>query len=102
MEGAIHQPGINMTEDAMQELAMRVASILESNSISRLIPAETAQWLRESTFGTGMRYHYVMPLAGGNALQILMNITIAGEVEIELHDTTGMSFWRGTLREMRK
>lgn len=102
MEGAIQQPGINMTEAAMEELAIRVASILEGNSISRLIPADTAEWLRESSFGTGMRYHYVMPLSGGNALRISANITIGGEIELILADTTDSPFWSATLREMRK
>lgn len=91
-----------LTTSQFEALVMRVSAELEYNSISRLIPHETAKWLRDSVFGRGMQYQYVMPLAGSNAMTVLLYITIAGEIRIELADMTGERFWNGTLKEMKE
>jgi len=90
-----------ISEEMLGELAMRVATILESNSISRLIPKEVAKWLSESIFGYAQQYEFLMPLSGGAALRIKMKVNIDGSIEMVLADSSNYDFWKGTLREMK-
>ena len=90
-----------LSDEELNELAIKVSTILEGNSISRIIPSDVAQWLRDSTFNRGMTYQFVMPLAGSSALMINLKVTLAGEIEITLNDQTNSPFWTGTLKELK-
>ena len=85
-----------LSEDELNELAIKVAARLESAQISRLIPKNIQDALKKWTMGYPYKNQFVMPIGPGG-LMIELEVQPDGSFKMTLADITGYKFWNAHL-----
>lgn len=85
-----------LTDEEMNELAIKVAVRLESTQVTRLIPKEIQAAYAKASYGYPMTQMQVIPI--GSAM-ILMDFKIDpdGSMHLTLSDTNHQHFWSAHL-----
>lgn len=69
---------------------------LGQSVIPSSIPAHIGEWLRSVASHGAWCYTYMIPLGGSNAIRADWRVNPDGTLNLELQDTSGQPFWRGT------
>lgn len=83
---------------AAESFAAAVVEKLGASVIPSSIPAEVGDWIREAVKHGGCVYRYMIPMGGATALFTDWRVNPDGTLNLELQDTNGRPFWRGTFR----
>lgn len=85
-----------LTNEELNELAIRVSARMNGTQISRVIPKIVQDKLKELTQGYPYRNQFVMPIGSGD---IMFDVTIQsdGSIKMELSDLTHYRFWEAHL-----
>ena len=85
-------------EVLFDKVACKVAERLSASVIPSSFPAEIGDWIRETTEHGGCVYRHMIPMRGPTAMFADYRINPDGTLNMELQDTNGCPFWRGTFR----
>lgn len=87
---------MELTEAQLNELAIKVAAILDGNSVSRLIPMEIGEWIRGQVDYARRQINQLY--LSTDAILQQSTINIDGTIIIELQNMNGQTFWAVTLK----
>jgi hypothetical protein len=85
-----------VSEATATEIAAEVVRQLGQNVVAASIPAEIGQWVRDTCRTSMMVYRQLIPMNGGSCLNTEWRLGPDGRMHLELSDTNGRIFWRGT------
>ena len=85
-----------ITNDQLEELAIKVSTKINGTQVTRLIPKSIQDTIRSWTQGFPYKNQFVMPIGSGG---IMVEITIDpdGSMHLELCDITHYRFWQAHL-----
>ena len=86
------------TEADLDMLADKVVERLSANVISAALPAWVGEWVREATQHGVYQWQYTIPMMRGTCMAAEFRFSPDGSFQLELRDTAGSPFWRGTFR----
>jgi hypothetical protein len=86
-----------LTNEELNELALKVSARLNDSSISRVLSEDFVQEVK-SAFPNGYQVHYFMPGMGSHGLDIWVTAQPNGSIELELHKANGALGWKGVLK----
>jgi hypothetical protein len=91
----LHDADICELADLVGEL---IVERLTASVIPSSFPAEIGDWIREASEHGARLYRHVIPMTGPTAIFADWRIQPDGCLMLELQDTNGCPFWRGTFR----
>lgn len=81
-----------------EDIAVRVIKGLGQSVIPSVIPAYIGDMIRDVTKHDQLKWRHSIPLAGAMCICVDWTLNADGTVNLELQDSYGQSFWRGTFR----
>lgn len=90
-----------LSDEEMNELAIKVAARLNSAQVTRLIPKNIQEALIKWSGGYPFKYQFVMPVGPGG-IRIEIEIQPDGSFKINLADITGYPFWNAHLEALNE
>lgn len=95
MTDITHPSDICELADTVAEL---VTEKLSASVIPSSFPAEIGEWIREACAHGLRQWIYTIPMMGPSAMFAEFRFNPDGTFNLELRDTNGLPFWRGTFR----
>ena len=83
---------------AAESFAAAVVEKLSASVIPSSIPAEVGQWVRATATHGSFWWQFSIPMAGATSMGTRWKLHPDGTIGLELTDTNGQIFWRGTFR----
>jgi hypothetical protein len=82
----------------LDELADKVVSRLNGSVISSAFPAFIGRYIQNTLAGHSMMWSHWLQLRGPDGIQATYIFEVDGVMRLELADSSGCIFWRGTFR----
>jgi hypothetical protein len=83
---------------AAESFAAAVVEKLSASVMPSSIPAEIGEWVRQTAEHGSYVWRFSIPMAGATAMCTDWTLNPDGTIQLELQDTCGRRFWRGTFR----
>ena len=80
------------------QITDRIVERLSASVIPSSFPAEIGDWIRDACKHGAMLWRHTIPMSGPTALFAEYRVNPDGTLNLELQDTNGCPFWRGTFR----
>lgn len=85
-------------ERIVGRVADRIVDRLSASVIPSSFPAEIGDWIRRSYQDGARIWRHVIPMNGPTCICADYRFNPDGTFQLELQDTNGRCFWRGTFR----
>jgi hypothetical protein len=83
---------------AAESFAAAVVEKLSASVIPSSIPAAVGEWIRRTAEHNSYVWRFSIPMAGATCMCTDWTLNPDGTINLELQDTNGRRFWRGTFR----
>lgn len=80
------------------EIADAVVEKLNGSVISSVLPAFIGDWVRKTCEQNQLLYRHMIPMRGPTVMMTEWRLNTDGTILLDLQDTNGQTFWRGTFR----
>jgi hypothetical protein len=80
------------------DIAHLIVEKLSASVIPSSLPAHIGDWVRRTAKHNSMLWCFSIPMADATALLTDWQLNPDGTIQLELRDTNGQRFWRGTFR----
>jgi hypothetical protein len=81
-----------------EPFAAAIVEKLGASVIPSSIPAEIGEWIRRTAEHNSYVWRFSIPMAGATCMCTDWTLNPDGTINLELQDTNGRRFWRGTFR----